>query len=200
MRVLRALQAAGIVLFGAICTDRVLANPPLPSKECSPLVENREACTSTVTTFAGASGSSTTPSATRVSAQASNSPPPVRVAPKVAVTVVIHKRPLESVQSQLTCNQPPKPDFIPTILGKGSTPLGVVTIAAHTRVGVGEKDGRQRSIPGNAPAIVAYRGRDLSPIVRERFALPLHLPVTKRLDPRRSPTPEAPEAQRAETT
>src|ERR1700730_15782 len=128
MRVHCVLYAS---LFVGLCighTEVLNAQASVPSKECSSLVENREACKSTVTTFAGAGHSSSTPSATAGSAQASNSPPAVRVAPKVTVTIVIHKRPLESVQSQLTCNQPPKPDVIGTILAKLGPPLGGLTV------------------------------------------------------------------------
>lgn len=117
------LFALGLVPCGV-----VVAQSPIPAKECSSLIENRDACRSTVTTYSSTSGLSTESPATAVAAQASNSPPPVRISPKVAVTVVVHKRPLETVSSQLTCNQPAKPDVIGTIVSKLATPLGGLTL------------------------------------------------------------------------
>ncbi len=93
-------------------------------------MENRSDCKSTITTFLPLRAGTPAAPNTSVAAQGSTSPVAVRVAPKVKVTVVVHKRPLESVQSQLTCNQVPKPDVLGTVIGQLAKPLGGLTVWA----------------------------------------------------------------------
>jgi hypothetical protein len=95
MRLHYILHAA---VFVALCighTEVLNAQASVPGKECSPVVENRADCKSTITTYNGASGLSSSSANTAVAAQASASPIAVRVLPRVDVTVVVHKRPLE---------------------------------------------------------------------------------------------------------
>lgn len=128
MRVHYVLHAA---VFVGVCighTELLKAQTSVPSKECSPVLENRADCKSTITTYKGSSGLSSSSANTAVAAQASNSPVAVRAIPKVKVTVVVHKRPLELIQSQLTCNQVAKPDVLGTLVGKLAQPLGGLTV------------------------------------------------------------------------
>ncbi len=131
MRVRYVLCAA---LFVGMCvghSEVLNAQTPAPSQECSALVENRADCKSTITTFLPPRAGAPPALNTAVAAQGTTSPVAVRVAPKVKVTVVVHKRPLELVQSQLTCNQVLKPDVLGTVIGQLAKPLGGLRYGQH---------------------------------------------------------------------
>ena len=121
-------RAIGLAFLCATQTERVLAGTSDTGPECSPVLENRGDCTSTLWTFdphnlAAKSG---------VAAQWSFVPAAVRVRPSktVTVTLIVNKRPLEKVQIQTTYNQVTKPDVLGTVLGKLGAPLGGFTLGS----------------------------------------------------------------------
>lgn len=90
--------------------------------ECSPLIEIRRTCKSTLWTYEP-QNSDGPHDVAAVMSQTSYSPIPIRARPSVEVIAEVHKRPLEQVTEVTTYNGTLKPTVFNTLLSQVSKPL-----------------------------------------------------------------------------
>ncbi|MEJ0035329.1 MAG: hypothetical protein WDO68_04505 [Gammaproteobacteria bacterium] len=126
----RAHSIAAITALGIMAAASIRAAPAqnaTTNAECSPVIENRAPCTSTLWTYEPAENDGP-PVVAAGTAQASYSPIAVRARRGVTVTVAIHKRPLEQISVVKSYNAQPRPDAVAAIAAQLSKPLAGLTI------------------------------------------------------------------------